>query len=61
MNRNPKGHQKPAKSAGLADIELHQDAWQRFENFVTANVPKHPAKPTASRAKAATRKRAKMA
>jgi hypothetical protein len=46
---------------GLDEIELHPDAWKRFENFVKAKVPTRPAKPTASRPKATSRKRAKKA
>jgi hypothetical protein len=49
------------KTSDLADIELHPDAWKRFENFVKAKVPNRPAKPTPSRPKAASRKRTKKA
>jgi len=31
------------KTVALADIELHSDAWKRFETFVTKNVPNRPA------------------
>ena len=40
------------KKTELEAIELHPDAWKRFEGFVTAKVPNRPAaKPPASRAK----------
>jgi hypothetical protein len=52
----------PKTPQKLEDIELHPDAWDRFEKFVkkaipTSRAPK--AKRTASRAKAASRKRRK--
>jgi hypothetical protein len=50
------------KAAGLAEIELHPDAWKRFEKFVDTKVTTRPApkpKATPSRAKATSRKSAK--
>jgi hypothetical protein len=64
MAASPKKSAKTKKPVGLADIELHHDAWKRFENFVDANVRTRAAptkKPTASRPKATSRKRAKKA
>ncbi len=52
------------KKSELDEIELHPDAWKRFETFVDTKVRTRatPAKKaTASRAKAATRKRANKA
>jgi hypothetical protein len=54
----------PPKKPDLADIELHPDAWKRFEDFVTAKVPTRPAptpKRKPSRTKAATSKAKKRA
>lgn len=52
---------KAAKSAA-EDIELHPDAWERFEKFVTDKVPTRPVpKAAPSRAKAASRKPRKPA
>jgi hypothetical protein len=51
-------------AAALDEIELHSDAWQRFEKFVETKVTTRPAptpKPTASRAKSTTGKRPKKA
>jgi hypothetical protein len=50
------------KKSGLDSIELHPDAWDRFENFVKTKVPTRapaPAKPTASRSKGASGKSSK--
>ncbi|HTW34323.1 MAG TPA: hypothetical protein VMD53_06885 [Rhizomicrobium sp.] len=52
------------KSAALADIELHPDAWDRFEDFITTKVPNRPAAapaPKPSRAKTARTKAKKTA
>jgi hypothetical protein len=51
-----------SKKSSLDEIELHPDAWKRFEKFVDTQVRTHarPAKkPTASRPKATSQKRAK--
>lgn len=50
------------KKPKLREIELHPDAWDRFENFVKKNVPNRPpAKTKVSRPKVTSRKRAKKA
>jgi len=46
--------EKTKKPKSLADIELHPDAWDRFERFVKTSVPNR--KPTASRPKPAIKK-----
>ncbi len=52
---------KPKKKTGLADIELHPDAWKRFEDGVRSlgkSPPQHrKAKP--SRVKATSQKPSK--
>jgi len=53
----PKPQKK--KLTGLDAIELHPDAWKRFERFVKTSVPTR--KPTASRPKTATKKTRKKA
>jgi hypothetical protein len=53
---------KTAPSRPLADIELHPDAWKRFESFVKAKLPKRPpAKGMTSRPSRTSRKPAKKA
>ena len=55
---------KPKKTSDLSEIELHADAWERFEKFVETSVKtRHPAAPKAamSRGKAATEKQRKKA
>jgi len=50
------------KKSELDEIELHPDAWERFEKFVDTKVQTKKSsakKSTASRAKAASRKPAK--
>jgi hypothetical protein len=51
------------KTAELEDIELHHDAWKRFEDFVDTKVciAAAPSKRTPSRAKATSRKASKSA
>jgi hypothetical protein len=47
------------KKPKLEEIELHPDAWERFEDFVDTKVRTSAApakKPTASRPKATSRK-----
>jgi hypothetical protein len=38
------------KKPGLDDIELHADAWDRFEDFVKTKVPTKAAVPAKSKA-----------
>ncbi len=48
-----------SKKSELDEIELHPDAWKRFESFVKTKVPNRPPaknKPAPSRPKAASRK-----
>ena len=49
----------PKAKPDLSEIELHADAWDRFERFVKSSIPTR--KPTASRPKAATKKARKKA
>jgi len=49
----------PKKPGTLEDIELHSDAWERFEKFVDTKVRTSATpikKPTTSRPKTASRK-----